>query len=224
MNYFTAPFWHVCTQHLLVEQSGKRGCTFFYENNYINFKQVECMQSFVCEAMNFHIDIILKLLVLITYWIMNHFAVPLKQLFFHFDISLRKNVKIVISLIRRETFPALPRIHYLNRDFCFTDYKLMIIWRLPMTLKQCDHIGRIFAYWAIAFFGQFCENHWQSPSFWYVFPVRRWRIERLRIERLRIEQPGVEFYNIEQPRVERPRVECSWASNDFITLVPTALC
>jgi hypothetical protein len=31
--------------------------------------------------------------------------------------------------------------------------------------RQCDQIGRIFAQWVIAYFGQFSENHRSSPYF-----------------------------------------------------------
>jgi hypothetical protein len=33
-------------------------------------------------------------------------------------------------------------------------------------VEQGDQIGRIFALWAIVFFGQFFENFISSPNFW----------------------------------------------------------
>jgi hypothetical protein len=36
--------------------------------------------------------------------------------------------------------------------------------------EQGDQIGRIFAQWAIVYFGQFFENHKSSPNFCATFP------------------------------------------------------
>jgi hypothetical protein len=34
-----------------------------------------------------------------------------------------------------------------------------------MVARQGDQIGRIFAYWAIVFFGLFSEKYWSSHNF-----------------------------------------------------------
>jgi hypothetical protein len=38
----------------------------------------------------------------------------------------------------------------------------------PLTRDQGDQVGRIFAYWAIVYFGQFLENHRSSPNSWLI--------------------------------------------------------
>jgi hypothetical protein len=35
--------------------------------------------------------------------------------------------------------------------------------------RQCDQIGRIFAQWVIAYFGQFIENDRNSPHYWATY-------------------------------------------------------
>jgi hypothetical protein len=38
--------------------------------------------------------------------------------------------------------------------------------KFEATYWQDDQIGRIFAHWAIAYFGQFFENYRSNPNFW----------------------------------------------------------
>jgi hypothetical protein len=35
--------------------------------------------------------------------------------------------------------------------------------------KQCDQIGRIFAYWATVFFWQILENYISTSNYWAIF-------------------------------------------------------
>jgi hypothetical protein len=42
-------------------------------------------------------------------------------------------------------------------------------WKLARKLCQGDQIGRIFAFWVIVYYGQFCENDISSPNFWASF-------------------------------------------------------
>jgi hypothetical protein len=40
--------------------------------------------------------------------------------------------------------------------------------RIFLGQMQGDQIGRIFAEWAIVFFGQFFENYGSAPKFWAI--------------------------------------------------------
>jgi hypothetical protein len=41
--------------------------------------------------------------------------------------------------------------------------------KVKFTLFQGDHIGRIFAYWVIVYFGQWFKNYRGSANFWVTF-------------------------------------------------------
>jgi hypothetical protein len=50
-----------------------------------------------------------------------------------------------------------------HETFCASDRECFL------TRKQGDQIGRIFAQWAIAYFGQWFENYRSSAYFWATF-------------------------------------------------------
>jgi hypothetical protein len=60
---------------------------------------------------------------------------------------------------------ALTHIPLLRKAiFSFFQFSQISIY--PLICKQGDQIGRIFAYWAIALFGQFFENFRWSTTIW----------------------------------------------------------